>query len=247
MEGLVRWHVPGARRARARLLLEAAAAAGQLPAIEEWVLRTGAAEAAHWQGLRGGARQLRLNVSTAQLRSPGFYDLVADVVAEHRLLAGALGLEVSEQTLLELGDDAPEVLTEVQAAGAAVAVDDTTFYATLAVIEHLPVDVVKLGQRHVRGVDLGDSTLVETVVHRAHARGLVVVAQGVETWGRGRPADRDRLRQGARLALLLRAAHRPRPLAARAGPGLARRRRPAAAVQPVRACAAGRLRPTLDP
>ena len=50
-------------------------------------------------------------------------------------------------------------------------------------IEHLPVDVVKLGQRHVRGVDLEDSTLVETVVERAHDRGLVVVAEGVETWG----------------------------------------------------------------
>ena len=99
MEGLVRWHVQDLGVLAPGAFFTEAASAGRLSAIEEWVLRTGAAEAAVWQGLRGGPRQLRLNVSTAQLRTPGFYDLVADVVAEHRLPVGALGLEVSEQTL----------------------------------------------------------------------------------------------------------------------------------------------------
>ncbi len=183
MEGLLRWHTQDLGVLAPPAFFAAAEAAGSMPAIGEWVLRTGAAEAAAWKGLRGPARQLRLNVSTSQLVAPGFSDLVAGVVAEHGLPLGALGLEVSEQTLQDLGDEAPSLLTELRASGVALAVDDTTFYATLAVIEHLPVDVVKLGQRHVRGIDERDASLVSTVVDRAHARGLTVVAEGVETWG----------------------------------------------------------------
>ncbi len=183
MEGLLRWHTQDLGVLAPPAFFSQAEQAGQMPAIGAWVLEAGAAEAAAWQTLRGGARQLRLNVTTSQLRDPGFADLVSGVVAAHRLPVGALGLEVSEQTLQDLGDDGPGILTELRATGVALAVDDTSFYATLAVIEHLPVDVVKLGQRHVRGIDGRDAALVETLVTRAHARGLVVVAEGVETWG----------------------------------------------------------------
>ncbi|MCU1691987.1 MAG: hypothetical protein JWM64_1078 [Frankiales bacterium] len=183
MEGLLRWHTQDLGVLAPPAFFSQAEQAGQMPAIGAWVLQTGAAEAAAWQGLRGGARQLRLNVTTSQLREPRFADLVSAVVAENRLPVGALGLEVSEQTLQDLGDDGLAVLMELRATGVALAVDDTSFYATLAVIEHLPVDVVKLGQRYVRGIDGRESGLVETLVERAHARGLVVVAEGVETWG----------------------------------------------------------------
>ncbi|MCW2779482.1 MAG: signal transduction protein [Frankiales bacterium] len=184
MEGLLRWHTQDLGVLAPPAFFAAAESAGQMPAIGEWVLRAGAAEAAAWQSLRGPARQLRLNVTTSQLLDPRFSDLVSAVVAEHHLPVGALGLEVSEDSLQVLGDDAPAVLTELRATGVALAVDDTTFFATLAVIEHLPVDVVKLGTRHVRGVDLSDdASMAATVISRAHDRGLVVVAEGVETWG----------------------------------------------------------------
>ncbi len=183
MEGLLRWHTQDLGVLAPPAFFAAAEEAGRMPAIGEWVLRAGAAEAAAWQQLRGPSRQLRLNVTTAQLIDPTFCDLVSTVVAQHALPVGALGLEVSEQTLQDLGDDALFVLSELRATGVALAVDDTTFYATLAVIDHLPVDVVKIGQRHVRGVDEGDGALVATIVGRAHDRGLTVVAEGVETWG----------------------------------------------------------------
>lgn len=178
VEALLRWHTADLGVLAPPAFFAAAEDAGQLAAIGEWVLRTGASEAAAWQALPAPARQLRVNVTTSQLRDPAFRDLVAAVVAEHALPAGALGLEVREDTLVELGGDAAAVLTALRSAGVALAVDDTSFTA-LALSETLPVDVVKLGRHFVREVEAAQ---LATLVEQAHARGLVVVAEGVETW-----------------------------------------------------------------
>ena len=91
---------------------------------------------------------------------------------------------------MALGAEAQGLFTRLHAAGVVLAVDDfSTWYATLGAIEALPIDVVKLCQRYVRGVgedvgiDGGGDSIVATVIAQAHARGLTVVAEGVETWG----------------------------------------------------------------
>ena len=89
-----------------------------------------------------------------------------------------------------LGGTAAPLLRELGQAGVALAIDDfSSFYATLGAIEVLPVDAVKLAHRYVRGVgelvgpDGAGDPLVTAVIEQAHARGLYVVAEGVETWG----------------------------------------------------------------
>lgn len=185
MEGLLRWHHGSLGVLAPVDFLDLAIRSGEISPIGEWVLRTGAAEAMSWATLPGRRRQLWLNVSAEQVRAPGFTDLVAAVMAEYKLGEGALGLEVSERTVLDLGEDAARVLTALRGTGVSLAVDDfTTYYATLGAIEALPVDAVKLGHKYVRGVgdEDHDDSFVTSVLERAHARGMYVVAEGVETW-----------------------------------------------------------------
>lgn len=183
MEGLLRWHhtttlFPGD-------FFDLAEGTGLSRSIGHWVLRTGAAEAATWQRLPGTARQLWLNASTGQLREPGFADRVAASVQEHRLPAGALGIEISEFTVRELGSDALALLNDVRQAGAALAVDDfASWYSSLGDMELLPLTAVKLGQQHVRDIDrFPERSVAATVIRAAHDRGLYVVAEGVESYG----------------------------------------------------------------
>ncbi|MCU1593846.1 MAG: signaling protein [Frankiales bacterium] len=185
MEGLLRWHHGELGVLGPGDFLDLAVRSGEISPIGEWVLRTGAAEAKSWTSLRGPARQLWLNISAEQLRAAGFAELVAGVVEEFQLPRGALGLEVTERTILDLGRDAAAFLVALRGAGVSLAVDDfSSYYATLGAIEALPVDAVKLGHRYVRGVgeDDNDDSFVATVIARAHDRGLYVVAEGVETW-----------------------------------------------------------------
>lgn len=184
MEALLRWHARELGVLAPPAFLDAAERVGQLGAIGEWVLREGVREAARWQSLPGRRRQLRLNVATGQLRDRTLPGQVARLVAEYRLPLFSVALEVSEQSLRELGADAGPVLHDLRAAGVGLAIDNLSFFATLGAIDTLPVDVVKLGHQYVRGVDVeADVRMLTTVLAHAHQRGLVVVAEGVQTWG----------------------------------------------------------------
>lgn len=188
MEGLLRWHHPVLGLLDPPSFLSLADTSGEILPIGQWVLRTGAQEAAGWAQLPGATRRLWLNVSGSELLAPGFVEQVAEAVSVAG--PGALGLEVAEQCVLRLGASAAPLLQDLRDAGAALAVDDfSSFYATLGAIEALPLDAVKLSARYVRGVgdDVGvdgdGDPLVRDVIAQAHARGLHVVAEGVETWG----------------------------------------------------------------
>lgn len=185
MEGLVRWRHGAFGQLKPADFLHVANKTGAIADIDAWVLRTGAAEVASWQSLRGPARHLWLNVSLAQLRRPGFVPSVAETIAENNLVEGVLGLEIHEKSILDLGRDALPLLIQLRRAGVALAIDDfSSYYATLGVIAALPIDCVKIGRRYVR--DVGDAkhddSFVMSVIEKAHARGIYVVAEGVETW-----------------------------------------------------------------
>jgi EAL domain-containing protein (putative c-di-GMP-specific phosphodiesterase class I) len=189
MEGLLRWHHGDLGVLAPPAFLDLAERSGEIGPIGRWVLQEGAAEARRWAQLPGARRRLWLNVSHAQVVSPSLPRLVEQAVVDNDLPDGALGLEVSESTVLQLGPQAAPLLRALQETGVALAVDDfSTWYATLGVIAELPVDVVKLGQRYVRGLgeDVGGDTaldgVVGSLVAMAHDHGMAVVAEGVETW-----------------------------------------------------------------
>lgn len=185
MEALLRWHHHDFGLLAPRDFLELAERNGDLADIDRWVVRTAAAEAASWQGMPGQPRRLWINASTSQLASPDFAALVASVIVEHGLPFGVIGLDITEESVVALGDRAMAVLTALHEAGAALAIDDSsTWIATLGAIRDLPFDVVKLGHRFVRGVDeFEDPTSVQALIDAAHAKGVDVVAEGVESWG----------------------------------------------------------------
>ena len=190
MEGLLRWHHETLGLLAPPAFLELADTSGEIRPIGEWVLRAGAAEAARWSSLSGPDRRLWLNVSATELAAPGFVELVASVVEQAGLKPGALGLEIAEEHVIALGATAAPLLSELRAAGVALAIDDfSSFFSTLGAIQALPIDAVKLAPRYVRGVgelvgpDGTGDPLVAAVIEQAHAHGIYVVAEGVETWG----------------------------------------------------------------
>jgi EAL domain-containing protein (putative c-di-GMP-specific phosphodiesterase class I) len=192
MEALLRWRHPGRGLLWPRDVLPVAAAGRLDSALGAWVLRHCVTEAAAWRELPGAVagepRQMWANVSAAQLLEPGFVEEVGAAVAAAELAPGTLGLEVTEEAIERAGSGALTLFTSLRDAGVALAVDDFgTWYSSLATLGELPFDAVKLDRTFVRGVgsDLEDDTIVASVVRLAHAHGLYVVAEGVESWAEG--------------------------------------------------------------
>jgi EAL domain-containing protein (putative c-di-GMP-specific phosphodiesterase class I) len=192
MEALMRWQHPQRGLLWPVDFLAVADRAGLLPKLGWEVLRRAARELASWRSLPqiidGQPRQLWVNVSASQLLETDFVERVAGLIAEFDLAPDTLGLEVTEETLDSGSDHAPAMLQELRDVGAALAIDDFgSWYSSLGTLGELPIVAVKLDQPFVRGVgsDLENDSIVSSVIALAHAHGVRVVAEGVESWSEG--------------------------------------------------------------
>jgi len=192
MEALLRWQHPQRGLLWPADFLAVADGAGLLPELGWWVLERCAAELDNWRPLPpaadGSRRQMWVNVSGSQLLQSGFADRLRRLVTDYAIAPGLLGLEVTEEGLAAGSRYAAELLEELRQVGVALALDDFgTWYSSLGTIGELPIDAVKLDQSFVRGVgsDLENDTIVSSVIELAHAHGVRVVAEGVESWAEG--------------------------------------------------------------
>jgi EAL domain-containing protein (putative c-di-GMP-specific phosphodiesterase class I) len=192
MEALLRWQHPQRGLLWPADFLAVADGAGLLPTLGWWVLDRCAAELASWRpippGADGAARQIWVNVAGSQLLEPGFVERVAGLVRDRALAPGTLGLEVTEEGLAAGSRYAPALLEQLREIGVALALDDFgTWYSSLGTLGELPIEAVKLDRSFVRGVgsDLENDTIVSSVIELAHAHGVRVVAEGVESWAEG--------------------------------------------------------------
>jgi EAL domain-containing protein (putative c-di-GMP-specific phosphodiesterase class I) len=192
MEALLRFQHPARGLLWPAEFLAIADHAGLLPMLGWEVLRRGARELASWKSLPplvdGTPRQLWVNVSASQLLEADFVDRIHGLIEEFELAPQTLGLEVTEETLATGSRHAPALLKDLVDAGAALAIDDFgSWYSALGTLGELPIVAVKLDQPYVRGVgsDLENDSIVSSVIALAHAHGVRVVAEGVESWTEG--------------------------------------------------------------
>ena len=192
MEALLRWQHPQRGLLWPADFLAVADGAGLLPSLGWWVLERCAAELETWRPLPpsidGTPRQMWINVSGSQLMEPDFVDRVARLITDCALAPRTLGLEVTEEGLSIGSRHATQMLERLRELGVALALDDFgTWYSSLATLGELPIEAVKLDRTFVRGVgsDLENDTIVSSVIELAHAHGVRVVAEGVESWAEG--------------------------------------------------------------
>jgi EAL domain-containing protein (putative c-di-GMP-specific phosphodiesterase class I) len=113
--------------------------------------------------------------------------LLPDIQAACALIApGTLEVEITESLAMNKPDETAESLRQIRAAGVGVAMDDFgTGFSSLARLKTYPLDVLKIDQSFVRGIerDPADLAIVKTIIELANNLKLGTVAEGVETEG----------------------------------------------------------------
>jgi EAL domain-containing protein (putative c-di-GMP-specific phosphodiesterase class I)/FixJ family two-component response regulator len=183
-EALLRWESPRLGCVSPERFVAAAEASGQIIGLGRWVMVQACRQAAAWRRAGLSAVRVGVNVSPAQFRGDDVTALVQQALAESRLPATALGLEITEGALLHDADAAANALRPLQAEGVEIALDDFgTGYSSLSRLRDLPIDLVKIDRSYVHDVAAAAShaSLTRSVIHLAHGMHLRVLAEGVET------------------------------------------------------------------
>ncbi|AHI01908.1 cyclic Di-GMP phosphodiesterase RmdA [Kutzneria viridogrisea] len=198
VEALVRWQHPEFGRLAPDRFIELAEETGLIVPLGRWVLRKACQQARRWLDAFGDATPfVSVNLAVRQSRDPALVADVRQILAEAALPPHLLQLELTESAIMGTADEPLEALRALSDMGVRIAIDDFgTGYSNLAYLRHLPVHELKIagsfmeGLRAADGADPVDAQIVSTLVSLAHALGLTVTAEGVET-----PAQAERLRR----------------------------------------------------
>jgi len=156
---------------------------GLIIPLGHWVIDKATAQLADWH--RAGYRvNMSINVSARQLADPDFIFQVRDLLTSSGVPAKAVTLEITEsQVMRNLEITLPAMLT-LRNFGVRLSIDDFgTGYASLTQLKNIPADELKLDRSFIVGLedDPRDRGVIQGAVQLAHALGLTVVAEGVET------------------------------------------------------------------
>ena len=182
-EALLRWRHPSGVRVMPDEFVPAAERSGLMPRLTERVLDLALHQAHVWRA-DGLHVPIAVNVSLRDLQQPDFADRLAEKLRQHQVPPTDLTLEVNERVLTADIPQARTSLVRLHELGIRLSMDDFgAGWTSLLSLRTLPVTEVKLDASFVSRVVESemDEAIVAKVVELAHALGLRVVAQGVET------------------------------------------------------------------
>jgi diguanylate cyclase (GGDEF)-like protein/PAS domain S-box-containing protein len=195
VEALIRWQHPEQGLISPSEFIPVAEETGLVIPIGRWILHEACSQMQDWR-LRlhnRGPEKVSVNLSAVQLRMPGLVEDVAATLKETGLDPACLCLEITESAVMDNADLAMTTLAALKGLGIELAIDDFgTGYSSLSYLKRFTVDVLKIDQTFVDELD-GDeenAVIVGVTIRLAHALGMRVVAEGVET-----KLQLDRLRE----------------------------------------------------
>ena len=151
--------------------------------IGDWVLEDACRQRAEWRTAGLGLGRIDINFSGRQVKRSGVFDRFEACVKRHGLGPREIGIELTENVLIEADDEILAGLRRLHHLGFRIAIDDFgTGYSSLSYLKHFPVTALKIDRTFVRDApnQPEDRAIMEATVFIGHRLGLEVIAEGVE-------------------------------------------------------------------
>lgn len=183
-EALIRWFPPGGDLIPPSKFIPVAEETGLIIPIGAWVLHEACTRCVEWQSGPLQETGVAVNVSALQFACPDFVDVVAGVLRSTGLPPRLLELELTESVLVRDARASASTLTKLRDLGVTIALDDFgTGYSSLSYLQNLPIDRLKIDRSFLNQAESRPKaeSVMRCVVELAHALGLRVIGEGVET------------------------------------------------------------------
>lgn len=183
-EALLRWRNPALGTVPPTEFIGIAEQTGYILALGSYVLRQAISANSQWRRATGRDLRISVNLSPRQFRDSELKPTIKGLLEEHGLPGDCLELEITEGMLMTGAQNVDETLIDLNDQGVRIAMDDFgTGYSSMSNLRRYPFDSLKIDKSFVEDItmDEADRELVAASIVMAHALGLKVVAEGVET------------------------------------------------------------------
>ena len=183
VEALVRWRHDMHGNVDPGEFVALAEATDLIRPLTDWTLRQALADLASWNKRQVELR-VGINISARVIQDVDFPRRLETLIRETGTRPAQIELEITESAMLVDPERARHIVRSLHSLGVLIAIDDYgTGFSSLGYLRDLRVHALKLDKSFV--VDLEaraqNRVIVESTVQMAHALGLRVVAEGVET------------------------------------------------------------------
>ncbi len=181
-EALIRWRSPHGGLLSPDDFLPVAEETGLIQEIDQWVLHEACQQAKTWMKTLANPVRVSVNLSPLRFSTSTIFDTVMRELDETGLPPTLLGIELTEEGLLQHTRAAMGDLADLHTRGVKISIDDFgTGYSSLARLTNLHVDELKIERSFVASLETPNAAIVRAVVSLGRALAIEVLAEGVET------------------------------------------------------------------
>ena len=184
IEALVRWNHPTRGLTSPSTFIPLAERSDQIVQIDRWVMRHAVEAQARWRDQGQATLPMAVNLSMADIMSPGLVGYLSDLLNEFQVPADAIEVEVTESSVMRELAKTRSVLSALNKRGISTTLDDFgTGFSSLSYLRQLPLQSIKIDQSFTFSMlqDPNAEKLTQAIVAMGVALKMLVVAEGVET------------------------------------------------------------------
>ncbi len=184
LEALVRWNHPIRGLVMPDEFIPVAESTGLILQLGAVVMRKVCAQIAAWREQKIPVVPVSVNVSARQFNQGDVKKLISHCLLEFQLEATLIEVELTESVMINECAQTLTALADISAMGVKLHVDDFgTGYSSLSLLQSLNLDVLKVDRAFTStlGTSSESEIFFRAIVSMAHALGMSVVAEGVET------------------------------------------------------------------
>ncbi|MEM6641187.1 MAG: EAL domain-containing protein, partial [Pseudomonadota bacterium] len=182
-EALLRWTHPEHGAISPADFIPIAEDCGLIFDLGAWVVVEACRQLRAWQVAGIDFGPLSINVSAEQFERVDVADQILRALWEHGVRPDKLVVEITENLLMQDGEDVHARLSALREAGVALAIDDFgTGYSSLAYLQKFPLDALKIDRSFITDIETNPSSaeICSAIIAMASKLGLRVVAEGIE-------------------------------------------------------------------
>ena len=183
-EALLRWTNPVLGEVDPDEFIPISEQTGLIISLGQFVLEQSLEMVAKWKLELDLDMHMSVNLSPVQFRDSNLVGFIEKTLDRYNIKSDCLEFEITEGVLMSGHSYIDEALKSMHNLGVGIALDDFgTGYSSLSYLRNYPFSTLKIDRSFVKDITVNqdDLELVNATIAMAHALGLKVVAEGVET------------------------------------------------------------------